>query len=76
MKTSVFDTPSNPRWDFSTSRSIGIETRGKKMIWIPVKKETVHKFYVVYMTHPTQKNIGAIESRFSKTLNQHSKKSH
>ena len=39
----------------TTSRSIALETHGKKMIWNSVKKERVYQFHVVYMTHQTLK---------------------
>ena len=60
------DTPSNPRWYFSTSvtfktlitqrqHRLSLRHMSKKIIWDPVKKETVHQFHVVNMIHPMHK---------------------
>ena len=51
----IDENPYIPRWYFSTSRSISIETHGRKMIQDPVKKERVNQFHVGYMTHPSLK---------------------
>ena len=59
MQNKVDKTPSNPKFSILkinniTSRLIAIETYVKK-IWDPSNKETVHKFNVGYLTHPSLK---------------------
>ena len=39
------------------TRYIAIEAHGKNMIYTQYRKNSVYQFQVIYMTHPTMKNI-------------------
>ena len=65
MKNKADETPSNPIWEFLTSVPLKnlitkyqyllklIQTEEK--VWDRFKKETVHQFYVGYITHTSLK---------------------
>ena len=83
MKTNVDESPSIPRCYFSTCvpfKTLMTQHRywfplrnmANIFIWNPVKKETIHQYYVSSMTHPIQKKyrthieqvIKIVESEF------------
>ena len=82
MKNKVDETPSNPICSFSTSvpfKTLMTQHRDqfplrhmKKKIWDPFKKETVHQFHFVYMTHNSLKKHRTHRDQVIKKINLHS----
>ena len=69
----IFDKCSIENINEITSRSIYVDKYGKKKIWYPVNKETVHQFHVGYMTHPLMKKHRAIREKVIKFFQLESK---